>query len=422
MENNMINSMINETSNMAVLSIKPMDNIYSRRDNAVDAAEKLLKLSTLLKKGQFVCLQIKRSEDGKSQACVFSSKDAEVNAEDFGWVFRDCAEISPFYEASSVIRHDTTDKIYELRRTSDNSGEQHERYKNKTSNSGDSVSWDYFRQLFNEIRKTDVAVQFSAGVSQKGIPAGAITFSMTGEMSLRMRTLISLAFPNTKVSRVTETAENPTETGITMNLLLESVKDALEMLIDERDDEEIAKKTQDNTNRRSHETDCNSESRTEEAGFTLLDELELSVRSYNCLRRAGINTIEELRRLSDEDYHHIRNLSSRSIEEIKQKLYEFEMLTEDSSMNICNYTDMLNELIGLNEVKEQVRKIAAFGKMRQDMKKLSMTQLSTSLNMEFVGNPGTAKTTVARILAGIFHETGLLGSNELVEVGRAELV
>ncbi len=407
MEKDMINSMFNETSNMAILSIKPMDNTYSRRDTAVDVGEKFQKLSTLLKKEQFVCLQIEGKEDGNSQAFVFSSKDAGVNEEDFGWMFRDCADVGPFFEVPFVIRQDAAYKVYELYRTSDSKA---------------SVSWDYFRQLFHEIKKTNAAVQFSAGVSQKGTPAGAITFSIPGEMSLRLRTLIALTFPNTEIRCVTETAENYVQSGIATGWLLESVEAALELLMNERDDEETAKKTQDSTNKRPHETECNLESRTEENGFTPIDELELSMHSYYCLRRAGINTIEELRRLSDEDYLHIRKLNSKGIEEIKQKLYEFETLTGASSLNACNYTDMLNELIGLKEVKEQVQKITAFVKMRQDMKKHGMPQPPTSLNMEFVGNPGTAKTTVARILAGIFYETGLLGSNELVEVGRADLV
>lgn len=422
MANDMINLMFNEKSNMAVLSVKPMNDTLGRRNIAADAGERFLQSATLLKKEQFVCLQIKRGEDGKSQAYVFSSEDTEVNAEDFGWMFQDCADIGSFSAVSSVIRHGTPDKIYELRRTTENSGKQHGSCGNKTSNNGDSVSWSYFRQLLNEMEKNDAAVQISAGVTQEGMAAGAIAFSLPGEMTLRMRTIISLTFPNTKVSRISESAENSADNGITMNFLLRSVTGALEALMDECYDEEIAKKEQDDSDVSSLEIDCNSENCMEAAGFTPIEELKLSVRSYNCLKRVGINSVEELMCLSDEDYRHIRNLGRRSTDEIKLKLFEFETLTAAPPMIACSYTDMLNELIGLKEVKEQVQKITAFVKMRQDMKKLGMPEAPAALNMEFVGNPGTAKTTVARILAGVFYEAGLLSSNELVEVGRADLV
>ena len=45
-----------------------------------------------------------------------------------------------------------------------------------------------------------------------------------------------------------------------------------------------------------------------------------------------------------------------------------------------------------------------------------------TLNMEFVGNPGTAKTTVARIVAGLLKEIGIITTGEFIEVGRADLV
>ena len=53
-----------------------------------------------------------------------------------------------------------------------------------------------------------------------------------------------------------------------------------------------------------------------------IDELELSVRSYNCLKRAGINTVEELTNRTPEDMMKVRNLGKKSLEEVLNKLKE----------------------------------------------------------------------------------------------------
>ena len=53
-----------------------------------------------------------------------------------------------------------------------------------------------------------------------------------------------------------------------------------------------------------------------------IDELELSVRSYNCLKRAGINTVEELTNKTSEDMMKVRNLGRKSLEEVLSKLKE----------------------------------------------------------------------------------------------------
>lgn len=53
-----------------------------------------------------------------------------------------------------------------------------------------------------------------------------------------------------------------------------------------------------------------------------IEELDLSVRSYNCLKRAGINTVQELNTKSEEDMMKVRNLGRKSLEEVQEKLQE----------------------------------------------------------------------------------------------------
>ena len=56
-----------------------------------------------------------------------------------------------------------------------------------------------------------------------------------------------------------------------------------------------------------------------------IDELELSVRSYNCLKRAGLNTVAELAAKSEEDMIKVRNLGRKSLEEVIQKLHSMNL-------------------------------------------------------------------------------------------------
>ncbi|MEG1257373.1 DNA-directed RNA polymerase subunit alpha C-terminal domain-containing protein, partial [Clostridium sp.] len=51
-----------------------------------------------------------------------------------------------------------------------------------------------------------------------------------------------------------------------------------------------------------------------------IEELDLSVRSFNCLKRAGINTVQELTEKSMDDMMKVRNLGKKSLEEVEQKL------------------------------------------------------------------------------------------------------
>ena len=94
----------------------------------------------------------------------------------------------------------------------------------------------------------------------------------------------------------------------------------------------------------------------------------------------------------------------------------------DDFYNGENIRERLDQMVGLESIKKQIQQFEQFVRGQQEAAAYGIKSGSTNMHMMFLGNPGTGKTVVARIIADMLYEIGILQQPKLVEVERKDLV
>ncbi|MFO8478861.1 AAA family ATPase, partial [Staphylococcus aureus] len=125
---------------------------------------------------------------------------------------------------------------------------------------------------------------------------------------------------------------------------------------------------------------------------------------------------EDSKDISDEEFNSFFRIENGDLEDISNEEFNDYNYTQISAL------DELNNLIGLEQVKEATNQFINVARINKIKKERGIQQHLPSMHSLFVGNPGTGKTTVAKLLAKIFDQLGIISKGHLIETERSEMI
>jgi SpoVK/Ycf46/Vps4 family AAA+-type ATPase len=151
-----------------------------------------------------------------------------------------------------------------------------------------------------------------------------------------------------------------------------------------------------------------TEEQGERASLELIKELGILVKK---------STITEIKEHQEKIIELLyKYLGSKDIEELYQNLKEV------SNIPLEDLLKELYDLVGLENVKKQVRNLIGFNKIQKMRVDRGLKKSDKTLHMAFLGNPGTGKTSVARIIGKMYKSIGLLSKGHFIEASRTDLI
>ena len=278
-----------KTANQSVISVKPCANKYNRRKYAEEAGERFIQSASVFPDHGYLGWRIAVEKEGNWSNTVYSSSNAVVTDEDYNWMLQECGVALKTDTDIDETGNEDGRTLYFLKYKIS------EEAKGKTSGCREQYSYDYddenaisferFDEFMRMMEAVGAEVMFLAFRShEKPSVRGRIVIGVHGEISLRMRTMISLAFPYTEIYGMDD-MKGDSESYLPAEYVRRGINGFLQVLMSKNiENAEISDEVlEDEDYFESSEeiTEDKDQKPVEFVGYTPIEELELSVRAYN---------------------------------------------------------------------------------------------------------------------------------------------